>query len=142
MRNGGVAPLRQNRLVVFHHAQAGDLAGHDLFEMAEGQDFAAEKDVIALDDALPQDAPDAINDSFRARTDRGDHLDFPGFLPLACELREIFAAAPIDAPSPLLHRCGDAVIEVERDVTQEGDGLRRPEVSKDSVEKEGVTLDG
>src|ERR1043165_7407910 len=49
VRDGGVAALREDRVVVLDHAEAGDLARHQALEEAEGQHLAAGGGVIVLD---------------------------------------------------------------------------------------------
>src|SRR6202043_585635 len=126
MRDPGIAPLGKDRLVVLDHPQPRDLTRHHVFEMAQSQDFALTEEMVALDDALPQDSPHAIHNGLGTRADGGDRLDLPRFFSLARELRQIVAAAAVNRPAALLHPFCDPVVEVKWKIADERDDFAGP----------------
>src|SRR5438094_3539578 len=141
MRHGGVAPLREDRVVVLNHAEPRDLGRDELLEEAERQDLAAMQDVAIFDDDVAQDLADAVDDLLRPRADRGDGVDLPWLFALARELHDVVAGRADDVPAAPLQLVGDAEVEVDGKVAGEGDGGAGANVAEDAVEELAVRGD-
>src|SRR5204863_10059054 len=130
MRHAGVASLREDGLVIFDHAEARDLGGDERFVISDRYRFSAF--------AVAQHRAHATDDLLRPRADGTDRVDFPRLLPLARELDDVLAVRAMHAPAARFERLDDAVVELDRDVAEEGDRVAGAELAQEDVEEFGV----
>ena len=132
----GGAALGEDRGVIVGHAEAGDFAGDEALQIAEGERTAVVNEVLAVDRRGAQHFAHLIDDLLRPFTDRADGGDLPRLFAFARELDEIVAAAP-DAPTLHFQSFGDAEVERERQVAHAGDGRCGAELAQNDVEEVG-----
>src|SRR5581483_6621461 len=123
MRHTGIAPLGENRLVIFDHAEARDLRRDDLLEITERHRRAP----------VAERGANGVDDLFRSLAYGADRCDLPRVLPLARKLDEVFAAAMHD-PSARGERGGNSEVEVNGHAAVERDRRLRSILPQHRVE--------
>src|SRR5947208_659054 len=98
MRDAGIASLRQDRVVVFHHAARRDLVRHEALQIAERERTSVVNELTFADRRVAQNFANAVNNLLGALANGTDGLDFPRLFAFARELDEIVTATP-DAPA-------------------------------------------